>query len=127
MSSLQNLAFVASRAARLPGFLARTFAVYRELEHLAEDELRAMLGCSISDFIRLALCKVSPQPTASELRELAEFGGADLRTLAGIIRRVNAVETFQGAASAATHAFLLAASEREDDIQKSQDDDTPGC
>lgn len=116
MSNQQHLVFAASKAARLPGFLARTFAVYQELEHLTEDELRSRLGCSMSDFTRLALCTVSSQPGADELRRLAEFANADLGALAGIVRRVGGIEALRDAGSAAFPAMLLAAREREDDV-----------
>lgn len=123
MSNQQHLVFAVSKAARLPGFLARTFAVYQELEHLTEDELRGLLGCSMPDFIHLALCRVSPQPATDELRRLAEFADADLNALAGIIRRVNAIEALRDASNVAVPAVLLAAREREDDVKKSRNDD----
>jgi predicted transcriptional regulator len=121
-SEPSHLAYASARAARRAGFLAATFAAYREVERVSDEELRALLGCTEGDYHRLALCKAVASPTGDDVRRLAEFAGADLGALARVLRRVEAVGALRQAADTATRSVLLAARERE---APPGDDDDP--
>lgn len=122
-SNTHHLAHASARAARRPGFLAWTFATYREVEHLSDEELRRILACSVDDYHRLALCRMVAQPSAEDLRGLAAFAGADLDALARVLRRAEAVAALREAEAAASRSTLLAAREREEDEETGDDDE----
>lgn len=113
-SDSAHLAHAAARAAHRRRFLAHVFARYLTIEEIDEGVLAERLGCSESGYYRLALCRTPAiDQFAEQTRQIAAFSGASPVALAQVIRRVQAVETLQAAASNADRATLLAARKRE--------------
>ncbi|GIV59244.1 MAG: hypothetical protein KatS3mg043_0333 [Rhodothermaceae bacterium] len=115
-SDSAHLAHTVARAAHRQRFLAHVFARYLTIEEIDEGALAERLGCSEFGYYRLALCRTpaTDQAFAEQIRQIAAFSGASPIVLAQIIRRVQAVESLQEAASNTDRATLLAARERED-------------
>jgi len=114
-SESAHLAHAAARTAQRPSFLAQVFARYLAIEEIDEGALAELLGCSASDYRRLALCRMPATDLAfaERIKQIAAFSGASADVLAQVIRRVHAVESLKAAASN-TGATLLAAREREE-------------
>jgi hypothetical protein len=107
--STQLLHRIAARACARPEFLGWLLVRYLEIEKVSEEQLVELLEMRGDDLPRLKLCL---RPDADRfLADVTQIAGKfrlSLAKLAGVIRRVEAVEAMSGAAAAAGTPLLAA-------------------
>ena len=104
----------AERARTRPEFLAQALALYQEIEGMTEANLREQLGITKENWPRLELC-LRPQADSflDDVTQIAKAFGIDRALLASIIRRVDAVGSFQKREQPGQSGALLAARTRK--------------
>jgi hypothetical protein len=104
----------AERASSRPEFLAQVLALYQEIEGMTESHLREQLGITEANWPRLQLC-LRPRTDSflKDVTQIAKAFGIDRATLASIIRRVDAVGSYQKREQPGHSGTLLAARTRK--------------
>ena len=90
----------ARRLQQEPDFMAHILRVYLEQEHIGEDQLAAQLGIDGGSLNRLRTCRApraAPEHFGADVQRIAQFTGADVTTLARVIRTATAVAGLQKA------------------------------
>lgn len=76
------------RLAENKRYVAHAIEVYKRARSLGDDELRARLGCSMLNLVRLSLC-LCPERGGDRfdegVSEIAEFAGVDRGVLAEVL------------------------------------------
>ena len=104
----------AARARTRPEFLARTLAVYQDIEGMTETRLRKHLGVTVANWPHLELC-LRPRAEAflKDVTQIAQGFGIERGVLAAVIRRVDAVEITRRREQPGRAGTLLAARTRK--------------
>jgi hypothetical protein len=104
----------AARARTRPEFLANVLAAYQDIEGMAETRLRKHLGVTMANWARFQLClRPRAEVFLKDVTQIADEFGIDRGILAAIIRRVDAVKTFQQREQPGQAGTLLAARTRK--------------
>jgi hypothetical protein len=93
--TLKQLRLLADGLKENPDYMAWVFASYQKIEKLSEAQLIQALGTSPAGYARILLCKrplADSQNFASQMKQIADYSGADPSSLANIIRQVDAVQ-----------------------------------
>ena len=110
------LARAADLASERPRYLGFVLQCYADYERLSRDELAGRLGIAAEGIKDLALCYRPRAATfAQDIMAIAARSGADVPSLATIVRYVDALEALpvERAASAERGALLAARERRE--------------
>lgn len=104
----------ADRARLRPEFLAHVLELYQDIEGMAESRLRAELGIEAAQWPRLQLClRPASDSFLKDVTQIAKAFGINRTALATVIRRVDAVESFQRRKQPGDSGTLLAARTRK--------------
>lgn len=117
----------ARRMAKDAWFLASALELYAQSEGLTDEQLAAMLGCSVTDLTALRLCRRPLSEPAEAFRRdidaLARAYGVHADVIADVARRADAVDSLRRSQSSATGRpdMLMAARDREREDHKVSD------
>jgi len=119
------LELAAKRAARRPEYLGWILAEYLASEGKPVVTLQAELRCDEGAMRRLALCRrPRHERFEGDITRIATVLGLDGAVLAGIVRRVQALEAM-AAPGVVDRGFLMAARERRRGTHEGNDGGTP--
>jgi hypothetical protein len=109
----------AHRAQRETWTLGRNLSRLAELEGTSSHEFAAELHCDPATVQWLFLCRApAGQRFAEDVERIASRFSLDVKRLAGLIRRADAVTALAASGHEMSDSILLAARDREDDEDK---------
>src|SRR5690242_7445461 len=121
----ESLTRAARRAGEQPFFLASILQAYQRANNLDDLALADLLGCTLNNLPRLALCRrpaIDSQAFATDVAHLAGRFQLNGEQLAMVIRQVDALQALRhhlGAAQTAS-GLLQAARDRDEPADASQ-------
>lgn len=109
---------IAEKAKQRKFFLSSTFSIFQSAHGINDEELSQILGCSIDDLNRLALCRKPNSEILSfkeEVEQISNSFSVDKVRLAQIIKEVDSIILFREIdhSNLDNKGFLIAARENE--------------
>ena len=112
-TKLNFLKYATTRMENDHEFMAYTLKKYCEFENISEPKLLEVLGCSMEDYCKLALCKVPDMKGADfgeRIKAISEYTNIVSGRLTKVIKHVNTVLKF----TTSSGTILMAARDKEE-------------